>query len=31
LKRGTNPAEKGGKPKDIFEIGSTYQQCRWLT
>jgi hypothetical protein len=22
LKRGTNPAEKGGKPKDIFEIAS---------
>jgi len=24
LKRGTNPAEKGGRPKDIFEIGSTF-------
>jgi hypothetical protein len=23
LKRGTNPAEKGGRPKDIFEIGSS--------
>jgi hypothetical protein len=22
LKRGTNPADKGGRPKDIFEIGS---------
>ncbi len=22
LKRSTNPAEKGGRPKDIFEIGS---------
>ena len=22
LKRGTNPAEKGGRPKDIFEMGS---------
>ncbi|MGD8521978.1 MAG: hypothetical protein PVF56_12605 [Desulfobacterales bacterium] len=22
LKRGTNPAEKGGRPKDIFEIAS---------
>jgi hypothetical protein len=26
LKRGTNPAEKGGRPKDIFEMGSSY----WL-
>jgi len=23
LKRGTNPAEKGGRPKDIFEIASS--------
>jgi len=23
LKRGTNPA-KGGRPKDIFEMGSNY-------
>jgi len=23
LKRGTNPAEKGGRPKGIFEMGST--------
>jgi len=22
LKRGTNPAEKGGRPKDIFVMGS---------
>jgi hypothetical protein len=22
LKRGPNPAEKGGRPKDIFEMGS---------
>jgi hypothetical protein len=22
LKHGTNPAEKGGRPKDIFEMGS---------
>jgi hypothetical protein len=22
LKRGTHPAEKGGRPKDIFEMGS---------
>jgi hypothetical protein len=22
LKRGTNPAEKGGRPKDFFEIAS---------
>ena len=22
LKRGTNPAEKGGRPKDIFEMAS---------
>jgi CheY-like chemotaxis protein len=22
LKRGTNPAEKGGRPKDVFEMGS---------
>jgi hypothetical protein len=24
LKRGTNPAEKGGRPKDIFEMGSSF-------
>ena len=24
LKRGTNPAEKGGRPKDIFEMASNY-------
>jgi hypothetical protein len=23
LKRGTNPAEKGGRPKDIFEMASS--------
>jgi hypothetical protein len=23
LKRDTNPAEKGGRPKDIFEMGSS--------
>jgi hypothetical protein len=22
LKRGTNPADKGGRPKDIFEMAS---------
>ncbi|MGD8520018.1 MAG: hypothetical protein PVF56_02635 [Desulfobacterales bacterium] len=22
LRRGTNPAEKGGRPKDIFEMAS---------
>ena len=40
LKRGTNPAEKGGRPKDIFEMGSrlgrrllstgTLQTLTWL-
>jgi len=24
LKRGTNPADKGGRPKDIFEMGSNF-------
>jgi hypothetical protein len=24
LKHGTNPAEKGGRPKDIFELASIY-------
>jgi hypothetical protein len=24
LKRGTHPAEKDGRPKDIFEMGSNY-------
>jgi len=26
LKRGTHPAEKGGTPKDIFEMGSNIFQ-----
>ncbi len=28
LKRGTNPAEKGGRPKDIFEIASNFRLAR---
>jgi hyperosmotically inducible protein len=29
LKRGTNPAEKGGRPKDIFETGSSLIRKEW--
>ncbi len=29
LKRSTNPAEKGGRPKDIFEIGSNQLRTRF--
>jgi hypothetical protein len=29
-KRGTNPVEKGGRPKDIFEMGSTKKALQSL-
>ena len=30
LKRGTNPAEKGGRPKDIFEMGSSVTEILFI-
>jgi hypothetical protein len=30
LKHGTNPAEKGGRPKDIFEVGSSVVSLKFL-
>jgi putative endonuclease len=29
LKRGSNPADKGGRPKDSFEMGSNYLMHDW--